>query len=362
MSFNDSVRIRLSFGLLAAAIVQALVFGAFVYLAQVQPAPAQPGLDLRVPHDGHGEVGYYESLRPVETLQEPPNVNLAAQGEMKQAGPCLPCNQNRGPAVVTTTHNHGFHLNPGERLHSVGPVRTVTPQPTSNINTVLQEPVYRTVTPASTAQPQTPVKATQIALFLDSSAQSQQLLKWFETDPNLIQVRQLSDFQIYTPQNRLYLARYASIVPVEQFPTVLFLDAKGGHIHAAGRSTVPGSSTQLFEDFRTGWKLYKEAKSGTVEATGVSQAGAIKTRGYSWDDAINPAMKLQMSDCDDGSCEPSAGWRPGSKVDDFFNRSGGSMDPRAAFLWANANEIGTGFLMLVAGALLIYILAKRSRG
>jgi hypothetical protein len=361
MSFNDSVRIRLSFGLLAAAIVQAVIFGAFVYLAQVQPVPSQPGLDLRVPRDGHGEMGAYESLRPLHQLQEPPNVNLAAQGEMKQAGPCLPCNQTRRPAFVQTTGSSGIHLNPGERLLSVGPERTVTHQPAVSVDTVLHQPVYRTVTPVTVAQPQAPKKATQVALFLDASPQAKQLLEWFETDPYLRKVREISDFQVYTPQNALYRARFASIVPVDQFPTVLFLDARGGHIHAAGRSSIPTSSTALFEDFREGWKLYKEAKSGTVEATGVSQAGALKTRGYSWDDAINPAMKLQASDCNDGSCDPGTGWRPGSKLDDFFNGSGGGLDPRAAFLWANANEIGTVFLMLVAGALLVYILAKRSR-
>lgn len=361
MTFNDSVRIRLSFGLLAAAIVQAVVFGAFVYLAQVSPATVEPGLDLRRPADDRGQIGYYESLRPGSLqpglpLQEPPHVNLAAQGEMKQAGPCLPCNQR--PAV--TQQPHGIRLNPGERFVGFGPSHTVT-TPAATPEAVFTEPVHRVANPVMAPRPQSAAKQTQIALFVDSSAQAQQLRSWFDSDPNLRRMRDIADFQVYRPSDALYKARYASVVPPDQFPAFLFLDADGGHIHAAGRSTIPATPGQLFADCREGWQLYRQAKQGTIQATGVREAGAMKTRGYSWDDAINPAMRLEMNDCVDGNCDPPAdrGWRPGSKLDEFFNRDGPVN--RTLFLWANANEIGTGILMLIGGGLLIYILARSRR-
>ncbi len=73
-------------------------------------------------------------------------------------------------------------------------------------------------------------------------------------------LKESCEFQVYTATNAIYKTRYADIVPAEQFPVVLFQDATGGHIHAAGRSMIPSTPEELYSDLRHGYLLYKQAK------------------------------------------------------------------------------------------------------
>jgi len=91
-------------------------------------------------------------------------------------------------------------------------------------------------------------------------------------------------------------------VPAEQFPVVLFQDATGGNIHAAGRSMIPGTPDELYADLKHGFTLYKQAKQA-------QNTGAVKTKGYSWDDAITPTLYLSAEDCPDGYCMCSNSFR-----------------------------------------------------
>ena len=97
----------------------------------------------------------------------------------------------------------------------------------------------------------------------------------------------------------------------------------------------------------------------------------MKTRGYSWDDAISPRLQLNSEDCPDGYCpvEPNDRWRPndrdrdrdrdrdGDRVRDLlFDRT---RDSRNALLWASAGELATIALIVLAVILLGFILIKR---
>ena len=145
----------------------------------------------------------------IEKLDEPQSVNLQAQGEIKQQSVtiCPPC----GPTTIhspvvsgnlrcrSSRHNHS-HRRRSIRSHC----SLVAMQKASNCST--------------------------------GSITTLQLYK----------LRTACDFQVYTASNALYQTRYATIVPVDQFPVVLFQDSTGGHVHAAGRSMLPATPAELY--------------------------------------------------------------------------------------------------------------------
>ena len=136
------------------------------------------------------------------------------------------------------------------------------------------------------------------------------------------------------------------------FPVILFQDATGGHIHAAGRTMIPGGADELYSDLHQGYRLYQQAKQART-------TGAVKQRGYSWDDSISPALVLSNEDCPDGYCpaDQTDRWRPGDRiVDDLFDES---RDTRNALMWFSAGEIATVALIALAIILLGFILIKR---
>ncbi len=196
-----------------------------------------------------------------------------------------------------------------------------------------------------------PKKSYQIALFVNADATSQRLQEWFTQNKQLATLKESCEFQVYTATNAIYKTRYVDIVPAEQFPVVLFQDATGGHIHAAGRSMIPSTPEELYSDLRHGYLLYKQAKQA-------QKTGAVKTKGYSWDDAITPTLYLSAEDCPDGYCPtpPSEDRRPLDRVRDLFD---GATDTRNALMWLSAGEIATVALIGIAAVLLVFILIKR---
>ena len=158
-----------------------------------------------------------------------------------------------------------------------------------------------------------------------TSFRAQRLQEWFTQNKQLAALKESCEFQVYTATNAIYKTRYADIVPAEQFPVVLFQDATGGHIHAAGRSMIPSTPGELYSDLRQGYLLYKQAKQA-------QRTGAVKTKGYSWDDAITPTLYLSAEDCPDGYCPtpPSEDCRPLDRVRDLFD---GAKDTRNALMW-----------------------------
>lgn len=347
---TEAVKIRVSIGLVALAFSVAIIHAAAVGVMAMslhKPVVEQQASWQREPASPRTPYGEITSFS--EPMTAPPTVDLDAQREIKQAGGiCLPCQPQQ--------HRQPIYIN-GERVVHIGPVTKPT-----TVNPAVYSPPIQPLAipdalaqPASAAVPTPPKKKYQVALFLDSTPQSQQLLSWFGSHKELSTLKEQSEFQTYTSSNPLYRTRYADIVPANQFPVVLVTDATGGHIHAAGRTMIPGSGEELWSDVLAAAQLWRQAKEGKVIT------GLVKTKGYSWDDQILPSMQLQASDCPDGLCFPEQPWRPGDRLRP--NGGGGLFDlpipSQTAFLWANASEIATVALLGLAALLLMFILGKR---
>ncbi|WP_345319729.1 hypothetical protein [Novipirellula rosea] len=334
---KDEIQIRLSVGLIAVAVIHAVLLAA-VFTALHSPTPPPQESSWKLP-----------PARPVapptgqiEKLPEPPRVNLGAQSELKQQSgqPCRPCLPTSQPSRVMPT---------------APTVRPYHVTPTSSPAT-LTVPAPIVVPPASGSKPVPARKQYQIALFVGSDAKSQRLLDWFNRDKQLTRLKSVCEFQVYTSGNALYRTRFEEIVPVNQFPVVLFQDANGGHVHAAGHTMLPSTAAELYDDLRHGYELYQQTRQA-------QRTGALKTRGYSWDDAISPTLQLSSQDCPDGYCpvEPNDNWRPFDRDRDvdrdrlFDSDLGG----RNALIWAGAGELATLALIVVAIILLGFILIKR---
>lgn len=342
MNDTDGIRIKLSLGLVAIALIHAAACA--VLCLGMRPAKKPEPAPWNVPQ--YCEPNCYPpvSASP-QKLEQPQSVNLAAQGELKQQSGCIDC-----PPIV---------VRPGERVVRVGPARPVVPSssptlaPPDPLLTPNSYPPSVLVNDAVSSRP--PAKQYQLLLFLDRSSQSQQIHEWFSNNRELFTLRSKSEFQIYTQDNALYRQRYARLVPPEQFPAIVLQDASGGHIHACGKSMIPSTPEQLVSDMRTGFTLYKQAKQGSMQAT-----GAMKATGYSWDDQINPQMRLQSGDdCGPDGCPPDR-WRP-------FDRDGGGLfdgvgpSGAEALLWANAGDMVIMGLVLVGLVAVVIILSKATR-
>lgn len=207
--------------------------------------------------------------------------------------------------------------------------------------------------PASTAAPAAAAKSVQIALFVDQTPAGQQLLQWFNADRNLVDLRSKCEFQVYTPQNALYRARYAEVVPATQFPAILFLRADGGHIHAAGGAMLPSTPEQLYADLRASYRLSESVSN----APGLAQTGALRERGYNWDKAIAEldAGYVSAGECPPGTICPddSEGRRP------LLPRIFDNGPDKSAILWAGGSEIVMAILAIAAVILIGVILYKR---
>jgi hypothetical protein len=336
---NDSVRIRFSVGLVFVAIVHAVLVALMFTVLHQTPAPDTVDDGFKVPDRGPS----VPSARQIETLRRPAQVNLEAQGEVKQQQIVF-CPPQRVVAPVTVRR---VVNQPAPQTTPSGVTPASVP---STGDPLAMEPAP---TPVTKPVPTTPRKMYQLALFVTDDSQSQQLQEWFDTNPRLVTLKDKCEFQVYTAANAIYRTRFAEIVPADQFPVVLFQDSTGGHIHAAGRTMIPRSADELYSDLRRGYELYQQAKQA-------EKTGAVKNGGYSWDDAISPTLYLSAEDCPDGYCpvEPADSWRPGDRLrDGLFDRD--SIPTRNALMWVSAGEIATVALIGVAVVLLGFILLKR---
>ena len=341
---NDTIRIRLSLGLIVVAIVHAILLGVVFTALHNRPSQPQPEQSWTVPS--------YRPAAPnvgaIEKLQEPQSVNLQTQGEIKQQIRCCPptfqpTRISPAPVIVQPTIVHPSVVTP----------TVLPPVPAAPNFTNTQEPTSQplVVTPASAPASPPPKKTYQIALFVGSDSTSRMLQDWFNQNKQLASLKESCEFQVYTSNNAIYKTRYADIVPADQFPVVLFQDATGGHIHAAGRSMIPSSPEELYSDLKHGFTLYKQAKQA-------QKTGAVKTKGYSWDEAITPTLYLSAEDCPDGYCPTPLpeNRRPLDRVRDLFDET---TTTRNALMWVSAGEIATIALIVIAVLLIGFILIKR---
>lgn len=257
-----------------------------------------------------------------ESIEAPP-VNLGALNEIKTQSGCVNC----PPIVRRPTYVQPTYVQPAP----IQPPTYVQPLPVQPAT----QPTYPK--PATVNAPAAPKSSKyQLALFLDGSERSKVLQQWFDTDPYLKQLRGNCAFEVYSPNNALYKARYADIVPVEQFPVVLFQYSDGGHIHAAGLNTIPRTAKELYADLKLGWQNAESVRKAALVAES-GTAGALKSRGYNFDTQPNIASQ----DCPDGRCpvepefEDEDRWRLGDRVRDLFNQK----DSRELVVWGGAFEI-----------------------
>ncbi len=347
---SNDVKIKFSIGLLAIALV-AVVTHAVVTHAVLTSVLTDRSNEARLQESARLNVPVYHGVNSVEsmkTLPQPYPTNYAAQGEMKQQ--CGP------DGCVTPSNPYG--LRPGETLVHVGPARPVQPQPT--IQPSLQPEVRPTL---QSEQKRPEPKNFQLLLFLDGSAKSQNLLDWFERDSNLVVVKKGSSCQIYTASNAIYKERYSKLVAPSEFPAVVLQDATGGHIHACKKGMIPNSAEELYSDMKEAYGLYKQAKQGRT-AVQASTPGAIKTDGYSWDNQIVPAMRLQdlgSDECGPDGCNPP-GWTPGERVRDgldrIFNRDTG----KNALLWVSASEMVLPAIVMLLSVLILLLAIHKFKG
>jgi hypothetical protein len=343
---SNEVKVNFSIGLLLIVIAGAVVHAVLSDTLSTRSTKAimleKDRLDIPVYHSRNQQGS-------VKTLPQPYPTNYAAQGEVKQQ-----C----GPDGCVVNPSNPYGLRPGETLVNVGPARVV--QPVQPAPQVLPQQVAPKIVEAEKKRPAP--KTYQLLLFLDESAKSQDLLTWFKTDARLIEVKNASAVQIYTKTNALYQERYSKLVAPTEFPALVLQDATGGHIHACGKGMIPNSVDELYADMKEAYGLYKQAKQGSTVVQ-ASSPGAMKTEGYSWDDQILPAMRLQdLSDeCGPDGCDPP-GWQPGERVRDGLDRVFNRNQDKNALLWLSASEMVAPAIVGVLVVLILLIAVNKLKG
>lgn len=167
---NDSVRIRLSLGLIVVAIVHAILLGIVLTTVHYKPVQVQPQQRWGVP----SYQPSVPSVGAIEKLEEPQSVNLQAQGEIKQQirncpPNCLPQRVYPAPVVVQPTIVQPTVVTPTVTPTVAQPV-PVTPN-FVDVPKPAQEPLV--VTPVSNPAAPPPKKSYQIALFVNTDVTSQ---------------------------------------------------------------------------------------------------------------------------------------------------------------------------------------------
>lgn len=303
------VRIKLSLGLVTIAVMHAvllaLVFTALHFTPDSQHRDNRPLLDNLSANDT-----LYREPTIGAPMATPLNPIHPALEEVKHQIPCIPCT------------------------------------PIAPVNQPARLPLAIPAPSVTIAQPAVSPPRYQIALFVDSTTRSQALLNWWNTDPQLQSLKSKCDFQVYTPTNSLYRTRYANLVPIEQFPAVLFLRPDGGHIHAAGGNVLPATASELWKDLQASYELSRSVQSAQTQVLHSADSGLLRERGYNWDAAIQQQLPITQSpeDCLDGSCPTDNSGR----LLPLFDRSTSN---NQAVLWANAQEIVTFGLFAIAGLL-----------
>lgn len=171
------------------------------------------------------------------------------------------------------------------------PAAATKEAPCVNCKQPVQVPVSATKPVATTAR-------YNLALFIGQDAQSQKLLQWFNTDPQLQSIRSQCNFQVYTPTNAIYRTRYALDIPADSFPAYLYSDPGGGLVHAGGAALMPSSPGEVANDLMRSQSLQ------------IQVVAAAKQQPPPQVDLPT----LQEYDCDENGCRP----RPNR--DPFFNQ------------------------------------------
>lgn len=234
------VQIVLSFGLVALAVFAALCV---VVGERVAPRIEQ---QLGIRQQAEPVTGgiSYDTLKNAPLNQMP--INETASREVKKQSDCAAC----------------------MLAQVASPAKPPTPAPTST-------PVVSTPT----------ARKYSVAVFVGTDPQSQTLLDWWNRDRQLRFLREDCNFQVYTKDNALYRERFATAIPVDEFPAVLFTDPDGGHVYVAGRQFLPDTGPKLFAEMKAAYETQRQLQQ-QVESPGTPEI------------SIDP-------NCPDGNCRPS---------------------------------------------------------
>jgi hypothetical protein len=116
------------------------------------------------------------------------------------------------------------------------------------------------------------VKHYNLDLFVTSDARSQRLLNWFQSDPSLSKIAAKCNYQVYAPNDDLYLQRYSQWVPPTAFPAIMMTRPDGGHCYVASKSEIPDDPaalrTAMQSHFEASDKAAQLAKQSEIESSG----------------------------------------------------------------------------------------------
>lgn len=259
------VRIALSFGLIAIAILQALTL---VTAQRVAPHLEQAIFDsaqTNAPTALRGGINFDETRNSGGIVNTLP-VNSAARDEVKRQQPnCIPC------------------IN-GTPQPNVQPARPATGQ--------------------MVAKPTTPRYSIELFVLSDDR-DSQTMLNWFNSDATLQKWRKQTNFNVYTRDSAIYKTRFVNKIPASSFPAVLVTDPTGGHVYICDRGSRPGSASALASGIAEAKRI--QAETVAADRARNDQVMSDIGQGQSAKDSLLDA--IVGADCVDGKCKPKPFWR-----------------------------------------------------
>lgn len=280
----------------------------------------------------------YGDTLPMRSLP----INKSALDEVKQGRlfqpraqpqPCVPC-QNR---VV------------------VQPSQPVTPLIIPSVpKPAGTAPAVQPITPAASVAPKVQPTQTEtknsIALFVGSDAKSRSIVEWFTSNPQLKELKDKSNYHVYTVDNAMYQTRYKQVIPPDFFPAVLYSDSRGGHIHATFGEWLPGASGDLVADFVKAEKLHQAVVTANIPLPPVSDYPLITAPG----DFISDLIEAEK--CPGGKC-PNDRDRP---LSPFARDPLRDQDSIASWFRHNQDQmsLALGVVLIVA---LGYVVLRRVR-
>ena len=251
---GKKVKVAITFGLVAL-----VVFAAVLVVVGERIAPRiEESFGVRQDYTPGGVS--YDSARNSALNQMP--VNERAAREIKKGPPidCVTCNQNEIIQQVASQPSR--------------PMPQPTPSQPNSVVSVPTTPRY------------------SVSVFVGTDPKSQEFLAWWHTDPGLQELRKQSNWQAYTRDNPLYKERYASLVPVDQFPAVIFCDPRGGHVYAAGRDNIPSHHADLYREIYAAYEIHSQVQQQPSDPQPVQSD-------------VDAAAMQSESNCPDGNCKPN---------------------------------------------------------
>ncbi len=334
---KQSVSILLTAGLLAVVLIHAIALStAQRAIPRIENAIFGESLTDNYPRGGINFDAQRMYDRPVNALP----INQSARDEIKR--------QNGG-TPFTGTMNGVTYVN--------GVPCDTCPQPQSQPRQPQPQPRPTPATSRPISKPVAP-KYSLSLFVIAGDRTSQQLVDWFANDLRLKKLASGCNYQIYTRDNPLYKARFASMIPAESFPAVLFQDPSGGHVHVANGDSVSTSATQLGDDLEAAYRLQKQIVTTLPNGPSpIQSAGDLST-----------SPTNSGSNCPDGNCpEPERApfWRRPSGGNDgggLFPNLPSNSDPMQGILRMIFRPGETIFQVVVVLAVVVTIVYFVKRG